>query len=93
MRRFNITVNNLLTQAQAEEKLKEPVQLTFFGDGGEPYNQAGEKDTAGERESIIQQTLLSIRERYGKNSIVRCLNMVPDAMEMERNRQIGGHRA
>ncbi len=93
VRRFNITVNNLLTQAQAEEKLKEPVQLTFFGDGGEPYNQTGEKDTAGERESIIQQTLLSIRERYGKNSIVRCLNMVPDAMEMERNRQIGGHRA
>ncbi len=93
VRRFNITANNLLTQAQAEEKKKEPVQLRFFGSGGEIINDSKNEEKMRSREKTIQQTLLSIRARYGKNSIVRCMNMIPGAMEMERNRQIGGHRA
>jgi DNA polymerase V len=90
VRRFNISVNNLLTLAQAEEKRKEPVQLSFFNENGDF---TADNPVDYERENRIQQTLLSIRERYGKNSIVRCMNMVPGATEMERNRQIGGHRA
>ena len=91
VRRFNISANNLMTPAQAEELRNAPVQLTFFGEDG---SISGDKDDEKyERENKIQQALLDIRARYGKNSIVRCLNMVPGANEMERNRQIGGHRA
>ena len=46
-----------------------------------------------DRERRMQDALLRIRDRYGKNSIVKGLNMRESATAMERNKQIGGHRA
>ena len=45
------------------------------------------------REHRLQEALISIKERYGKNAILRGLNFEPGATARERNRQIGGHRA
>ena len=41
----------------------------------------------------MQKALLHIRDRYGKNAIVRGLNMKEGATAMERNNQVGGHKA
>lgn len=46
-----------------------------------------------ERERRRQQTILRIRERYGKNAILKGKNFEPGATTIERNNQIGGHRA
>ncbi len=46
-----------------------------------------------EREYTLQRTMLQVKERYGKNAILRGMNLEEGAMTVERNRQIGGHRA
>ena len=45
------------------------------------------------REKAIQGAMLEIRQRYGKNAVVKGLNMLKGATTMERNLQIGGHRS
>lgn len=44
------------------------------------------------REKTLQETLLGIRARYGKNSILKGMNFQEAATGRERNNQIGGHR-
>jgi DNA polymerase V len=41
----------------------------------------------------MQKALLSIKDKYGKNAIVKGLNMQEGATAMERNKQVGGHKA
>ncbi len=57
-------------------------QLDFFTDYA-----------ALEKEKAIQGAMLEIRQRYGKNAIVKGINLLEGATTMERNAQIGGHRA
>ena len=57
-------------------------QLSFFTDYA-----------AQEKESRIQQAMLSVRQRYGSAAIFRGLNLQKGATALERSRQIGGHRA
>ena len=44
------------------------------------------------RQRALQETLLGIRARYGKNSILKGMNYEEAATGRERNEQIGGHR-
>ncbi len=46
-----------------------------------------------EREKAIQGAMLEIRQKYGKNAVVKGLSLLKGAIAMERNLQIGGHRA
>ncbi len=46
-----------------------------------------------EREYTLQKTMLRLKERYGRNAILRGMNLEEGAMTVERNLQIGGHRA
>ena len=45
------------------------------------------------RDKAIQETMIGIRARYGKNSILKGVNFDPAATGRERNLQIGGHRS
>ncbi len=45
------------------------------------------------REERLQQAVLDIRRKYGKNGLVKCMDLQEGATAIERNRQIGGHRA
>lgn len=45
------------------------------------------------RDKAIQETMLGIRAKYGKNSILKGVNFDPAATGRERNLQIGGHRS
>ncbi len=46
-----------------------------------------------DKEKNIQKTMIDIRKKYGKNSILKGMNLEKNATAMERNNQIGGHRA
>ena len=46
-----------------------------------------------EREHRLQKAILEIKERFGKNAIVRGMDLQEGATAMERNIQIGGHRS
>jgi len=45
------------------------------------------------KEKNIQQTILNIKKKYGKNAILKGLNYKDGATAKERNEQIGGHKA
>ena len=46
-----------------------------------------------EREHKMQEAMLNIKEKYGKNAILKGMNLQEGATAMERNRQIGGHKS
>ena len=45
------------------------------------------------KEKNLQKTLIEIKKKYGKNSVLKLMNLEEDAMSVKRNEQIGGHRA
>ena len=51
------------------------------------------EEKALEQEKKLQTAVLAIQQRYGKNSLVKGMNMQEGATMMERNGQIGGHKA
>ena len=55
--------------------------------------QKKEEDAALEREKRMQKAVLSIKKKYGKNAILKGMNLQEGATAMERNNQIGGHKA
>lgn len=57
-------------------------QLNMFDDA--------EKQIKGK---ALQEALLQIRAKYGKNAILKGLNYAPEATGRERNMQIGGHKS
>ena len=93
VRRFNIAAMRLVPESQADTAEAEPVQLDLFTDyeALEQRKQAEEAELKKERS--MQKALLDIKDKYGKNAIVKGLNMRQGATAMERNKQVGGHKA
>jgi len=46
-----------------------------------------------ERERKVQEAVLTIKEKYGKNAVLKGMNLEKDATTISRNAQIGGHKA
>ena len=53
----------------------------------------GNVDLKLEREKKMQEAVLSIKKKYGKNAILKGLNFQEGATTKARNEQIGGHKA
>lgn len=92
VRRMYVVANHVVDEGTVSE---EPVceQLDLFTDySGEQERQREESETLA-RERKIQETLLTIKKRYGKNAILKGMNLQEGATAKERNEQIGGHKA
>ena len=48
---------------------------------------------AEERERKLQQVAIQIQSRYGKNAMLKGMNFLEGGTTIERNGQIGGHKA
>ena len=82
VRRMYLAVNHTVY----EDELKDSAcQLSLFD---EPRDTDGDK-----RERVIQQTVIGLQERFGKNAVLKGMNLKKGATAKERNQQIGGHRA
>ena len=64
-------------------------QMDLFTD----YDRVEEEKKKQERERKMQQAMLKIQGKYGKNAILKGTNLEEGATTIERNQQIGGHRA
>lgn len=71
------------------------INVTLNGIGKKTYEQYDLfTDAAGaERDRKLQQAALEIKRRFGKNALVRGMDLQEAATARERNRQIGGHRS
>ena len=67
-------------------------QLTLFNmEREQNYDEAAEK--ASQKEKALQEAMLKIKHKYGKNSVLKGKNFTEGATAKDRNRQIGGHKA
>lgn len=88
VRRINMTVNHVKRESDIREN-NQYKQLSLFTDYNSPEENIEELD----KERRLQEAMLSIKKKYGKNAILKGNNLQEGAMARERNRQIGGHKA
>ena len=88
VRRINLTAAHVVPEYAATYATL-PQQLDFFSD----FQAQEAEEAALEREKRRQQTVLDIRRRYGKNAILKGMNFQEGATTIDRNNQIGGHKA
>lgn len=77
---------------QIENELR-GYQTDLFADAGIKTEQEILREKKLERELRLQQALISIKKRYGKNAVFRGADLLEGATTLERNGQIGGHKA
>jgi DNA polymerase V len=91
VRRISMAANHVLDEASIPKSA--PEQLDLFTDYAAVEAQQKVEEAERERERKMQQAMLSIQKKFGKNAIVKGMNLEDGATTMERNQQIGGHKA
>ena len=93
IRRLNLTTNHVTSEVTAQPPQKSVQQLDLFTDYVRLEQQKLEEQDKLVKERRLQEAQLRIKQRFGKNAILRGLNFKEGATAKERNRQIGGHKA
>ena len=92
IRRVTISANNLVPEDSVKDK-QSFEQLDLFTDYDELIAKREKQNAELQKERKIQEAMLDIKSRYGKNSIIKGTNLQEGATSIERNKQIGGHKA
>jgi DNA polymerase V len=93
IKRLNVTANHVISEYDAPAFTVEQGQLDLFADY-EALAEAQKKAQAKlKKERRMQEAVLGIKEKFGKNAILRGLNFEEGATAKDRNQQIGGHKA
>lgn len=92
IRRINITANKLVDES-AVSKTEEFEQLDLFTDYQARKKEEAKEEADLEREKRMQRAMLDIKKKFGKNAILKGMNLQEGATAKDRNEQIGGHKA
>ncbi len=92
VRRMNLVANHVIYEVDLPEE-KEVEQLDLFTDYSAREEQEKQEEAEQQRERRRQQALLSIKKKFGKNAIMKGMNLEEGATAKERNATIGGHKA
>ena len=93
VRRINICACNLQDESVRAKQDNAPIQMNLFVDYDELDRQKQLREQAYEREKRSQNAIIDIRRRFGKNAILKGVNFEEGATTIDRNLQIGGHKA
>lgn len=91
IRRVNVAAAGLIDEADIPEEI--PEQLDLFTDYDELERQKAKEQAEDEKERKIQLATLKLQQKYGKNAILKGMNLLDGGTTIERNGQIGGHRS
>ena len=92
VRRFYLTAARVVDEASAPDK-KAFEQLDLFTDYAATQEQKAQEAAELEREKKLQRAMLDIKRKFGKNAILKGMNLEEGATAKGRNETIGGHRA
>lgn len=92
IRRLNITACRVENEADVKEDGGFEQMSLFTDYEAEKKKKEAEKEALA-REKRRQKALIDIKKKYGKNAILKGMNLEEGATAAERNRQIGGHKA
>ena len=92
VRKITIGANHVLRESDvpAEAPQEQPDLFTDY-EAQEREKQAENAEL--EKERRLQEALLSIKKQFGKNSILKAMNLQEGATAKDRNQQVGGHKA
>jgi DNA polymerase V len=92
IRRMYVVANHVVS-ALSVSSVPAYEQMNLFSGSEDSPEQREEEAKALEKEKRLQQAMLSIKQRYGKNSILHGTSYQEGATGRDRNKQIGGHKA
>ena len=90
IRRISLTANHMISESEAGKKA--PLQLDLFTDYEAQKKEEEAREEKLGRERVLQETVLEIKRKYGKNSILKGISFEDGATARVRNAQIGGHK-
>lgn len=90
IRRVTVNAVNILS---AEKASKEEVQPDLFASAETSAGSAGGRAEPDDREKRVQEATLKLKQKFGKNAVLKGMNLERGGTTIERNRQIGGHNA
>lgn len=92
IRRINITANHVIDEASMPKPAAFE-QLDLFTDYEAVRERQAEEEAELQREKKMQSAMLAIKKKFGKNAILKGTNLEEGATTIDRNNQIGGHKA
>ena len=92
VRRINITANNVVNEKKCETQISYQ-QFDIFTDAEKLVQEIICQKEEEIKERNLQRTMNKIKSKYGKNSILKAMNLEEGGTTIERNKQVGGHKA
>ena len=91
VRRIGIAACSLIPEN--EIPAEGPVQMDFFTDTAEEEKRKQAEKAADKKERQLQLAALAVHGRFGKNALLKAMNLQEGATARQRNEMVGGHRA
>ena len=92
IRKLNLCVNNVVSKSKLKKHVKR-MQLNLFDNYEILDKQKEQVEQKLVREGKTQEAFIKIKNKYGKNAVLKGVSYKDKATAKERNEQIGGHRA
>lgn len=91
VRRVTVTANHLVDETDSGQT-EEFEQMELFTDYAAREKEREEEEERLAKERKMQEAMLTVKKKYGKNAMLKGMNLQEGATTIERNRQIGGHK-
>ncbi|MCM1174069.1 MAG: DNA methylase [Blautia sp.] len=94
IRRITVAAGHLIEESDAHmDEQNAFVQMDLFTDYEALEKQKQAEEAKRRKERALQEAILSVKKKYGKNAILKGMNLEEGSTGAERNNQIGGHKA
>lgn len=93
VRRINITANHIIPENMVPEQKEEVAQLDLFTDFEEEQKKKEKQEQELKRELKRQKSIVAVHRKFGKNALLKGMNLEEGATMKDRNHQVGGHKA
>ena len=90
---MNVTATHVIDEASVPSANGDFEQLDLFTDYAALDAKRKQEDEELAKEKRVQQAMLTIKKKFGKNAILKGMNLEEGATAKDRNAQIGGHKA
>ena len=93
VRRITVTMGRLINEDSAARQKEATVEFDLFSDMEGTAQKEEAARLAEEKEKSLQHTMIAIKNKFGKNAILKAANLKEEARTIARNSEIGGHKA
>lgn len=93
VRRITITMGKLINEDSAAKQNEDVVQFDLFSDTAKEAKESETAEHAEQKEKSLQHAMIAIKNKFGKNAILKAANLKEEARTIARNSEIGGHKA